>query len=75
MTPKQLMIITQKAMKNMIGYFAGYISKRQKIGLFELRTSTAALPFVEEKIKAMKTASAQVAHVTNRLHTTLEDKG
>ena len=51
---KKLIIITQKAMKNMIGYSTGYISKRQKIGLFELKASTAALPFVEQKIKGLK---------------------
>ena len=75
MTPKKLMIIAQKAMKNMVGYFVGYISKRQKIGSFELKITSAALPFVEAKIKGMGSASSQAAHVTNSLITTLEGKG
>ena len=54
-----------------------YISKKQKIGQFELKKSVSTLPLLQEKLEArgLKTASAQLAHVVNRMFTTLESKG
>ena len=74
---KKLMLIAQRAMKAMSGYFGGYISKKQKMGQFELKKSIGALPLLKEKLqsKNLQSGSAQLAHVTNRLFTTLESKG
>ena len=74
---KQLCRISQKAMKQMSGYFGGYISKQQKIGQYELKKSIQALPLLQEKLKTRKLsgASHQLAHVVNRMFTTLESKG
>ena len=64
-------------MKQMTGYFGGYISKKQKMGRFELKKSIGALPLLEEKLKGrnLSSSSAQLAHVTNRCFTVLESKG
>lgn len=61
----------------MAGYFGGYISKKQKIGQYELKKSISALPLLESKLSARKhtAASHQLAHVVNRMFTTLESKG
>ena len=72
---RRLITITQRAMKQMTGYFSGYICKKQKIGNFELKSVSSALPYLLQRIKTLKTAAAQVAQVTNRLITTLEGKG
>ncbi len=72
---RRLITITQRAMKQMTGYFSGYICKKQKLGSFELRSASGALPFLLQRIRTLKTAAAQVAQVTNRLITTLEGKG
>ena len=72
-----LCIIVQRAMKSITGYFGGYISKRQKMGQSELRAAVKALPLMKEKLrrKNFKRSSAQLAHVVNRMFTTLESKG
>ena len=74
---KKLCIIAQRAMETISGYFGGYISKRQKMGQFELRSSVKALPPMAQKLKQrqLKRGSAQLAHVVNRMFTTLESKG
>ena len=74
---KKLCLVAQRAMKNISGYFGGYISKRQKMGQFELKTSIKALPLMKQKLEArkLKRGSAQLAHVVNRMFTTLESKG
>ena len=61
----------------MNGYFGGYISKKQKIGQFELKKSVSTLPLLQEKLegRGLQSASAQLAHVVNRMFTTLESKG
>eukprot|EP00973_Karenia_brevis_P091362 12407101-Karenia_brevis.AAC.1 len=61
----------------MTGYFGGYISKRQKMGPFELKKSVAALTPLQEILehRNLKSASAQLAHVTNSMFVTLEGKG
>ena len=48
MSTRALCLIAQRAMKQMTGYFGGYISKRQKMGKFEVKKSVAALPFLQE---------------------------
>ena len=73
---RQLCLIAQRAMKQMTGYFGGYISKRQKIGQFELKKSVAALAPLKNKLQSRQLrASAQLAHVVNRMFITLEGKG
>ena len=64
-------------MKQMTGYFGGYISKRQKFGKFEMKKSVAALPLMKDKLqqRGLRTASSQLAHVTNRMFSVLEGKG
>ena len=59
------------------GYFGGYLSKRQKVGQFELKKSIAALHPFKEKLenRNLRSASAQLAHVCNRMFVTLEGKG
>ena len=77
MNVKRLCIIGQRAMKTIAGYFGGYISKRQKMGQFELKSSVKALPLLKQKLqgKQLQRGSAQLAHVVNRMFTTLESKG
>ena len=74
---KHLCIITQKAMKQMAGYFGGYISKRQKMGRFEVQNSIKSMPFLQTKLaeRNLRKAGSQLAHVVNRMFTTLEGKG
>ena len=73
---KRMFILSQRAMKQMIGYFGGYISKKQKLGRFELKETIKANPFLQAKLKAKQHApSAQLALVTNRMFTSLEGKG
>ena len=74
---RRICLIAQRAMKQMTGYFGGYISKRQKIGQFELKKSISALNPLHEKLAArnLKSASSQLAHVCNRMFVTLEGKG
>jgi hypothetical protein len=74
---KKMTLATQRAQKAMSGYFGGYIGKRQKTGQFELKKSVEALPHLQEKLeaRALPGASHQLAHVCNRVFTTLEGKG
>ena len=76
-TAKKVMRIAQRAMKALTGYFGGYISKRQKMGRFELKKSISALALLQEKLKTrnLQSGSSQLAHVCNRMFTTLESKG
>ena len=68
--------IAQRAMKQMVGYFGGYISKRQKVGQYELKKSIGSLPLLKQKLaKRGDSASRQLAAVCNRMFTTLESKG
>jgi len=64
-------------MKQMTGYFGGYISKKQKMGQFELKKSIGALQPLQEKLQErnLQSASSQLAHITNRMFVTLEGKG
>jgi len=63
-------------MKQMTGYFGGYISKKQKIGQFEIKKSISALPLLKEKLQSrgLKSASSQLAHVVNRMFSTVESR-
>ena len=38
-------------MKQMTGYFGGHISKRQKIGQFEIKKSISALPLLKKSCR------------------------
>ena len=42
-TPRQLCLVPQRAVKQMTGYFGGYLAKRQKLGASDLKKSVAAL--------------------------------
>ena len=73
---RRLFILAQRAMKQMTGYFGGYISKKQKIGQFELKQSAAAMPFLQDKLATRKFgAASQLALICNRLFVNLEGKG
>ena len=74
---QQLCKIAQRAMKQMSGYFGGYISKKQRIGQYELKKSVGALPLMLQKLSSRKLSSGshQLSHVVNRMFTTLESKG
>ena len=73
---KKLCIVAQRAMKAISGYFGGYISKRQEMGQYELKSSIKALPLMANKLLPRNIkGSAQLAHVANRMFTTLESKG
>ena len=74
---RRLCLIAQRAMKQMTGYFGGYISKKQKVCKFELKKSISTLPLLQQKVegRGVKSASTQLAHVVNRMFTTLEGKG
>ena len=74
---RRLCILAQRAMKTISGYFGGYISKRQKVGRFELRSAVKTLPLFKQKLqgKALKNSIAYLAHASNRMSTTLEGKG
>jgi len=76
-TRRRQFLIGQRAVKQMLGYFGGYISKKQKIGRFELKQSVAAQPYFHQKLSQKTNLSAgnQLAHVTNRMFTNLEGKG
>ena len=74
---RKILLLCQRAMSQMSGYFGGYISKKQKVGQFEIKRSIEALPLLKEKLqeKASITASTQLAHVCNRFFSVLESKG
>ena len=59
----------------MTWYFGGYISKKQKVGQFEIKKSVSALPMFGDKLRTKKSASVQLAHVADRMFATLETKG
>ena len=46
---KMLCRKVQRAQKHITGYFGGYISKAQPIGVYELKKSIATLPFLKKK--------------------------
>ncbi len=62
-------------MRQMTGYFSGYICKRQPVGRFQLRAAAKALPCMEGKLTAAKTVSSQMAQVVSRMFSTLEGRG
>ena len=74
---RKLTVVTQRAMKTMAGYFGGYISKKQKVGNFEIRQAVKALPlfFEQTRRKNNKSGNVQLARITNRMFCTLETKG
>ena len=74
---KKLYRIAQQCMKQMSGYFGGYISKKQKLGQYECKKSISALPLLKAKFLDRKVthASHQLSHVVNRMFTKLESKG
>jgi hypothetical protein len=47
-TWKQLCIVTQRAAKQLTGYFTGYTCKRQPVGKYELQQSQLGMSFMRE---------------------------
>ena len=73
---KKLCKKVQRTQKNITGYFGGYISKAQPLGLYELKKSCATLPFLKKKLLEQRAKPVhQLAHTVNRMFTTLESKG
>ena len=73
---RQLCLIAQRAAKQWTGYVGGYMIKKQKIGGFEVKKSIAALGPLKKKLQSRQLqASAQLAHVVNRMFVTLEGRG
>ena len=70
---KLLARLAQRAAKQMVGYFTGYICKRQPIGRYELKISTQNLPLMKTKMERWA-PSHQLAQVTNRMFSDLEAK-
>ena len=68
---KHLYRLTQRLMKQISGYFGGYISKKQKVVQYELKKSIGALPLLMEKLETrdLKSASHVLSHVVNRMFT------
>ena len=62
-------------MRQMTGYFSGYICKRQPVGRHQLRIAAKALPLMEEKLAKAKSPSSQMAQVVSRMFSTLEQRG
>ena len=60
-----------------MGYFGGYISKAQPVGMYELKRSMSNLQFLEDKLSQRKNLNAghQMSHMVNSMFTTLETKG
>ena len=71
---KKLSRLSQRAAKQMIGYFIGYICKRQPAGRYELKVSTQNLPLMKTKLERWS-PSHQLAQITNRIFADLEGKG
>ena len=64
----------QTAQSMTTGYFAGYITKVQPCGQYELKKCTDKMLLLKERIHG-RTASDQVRAVTRRMLTDLEQKG
>ena len=71
---RRLQRVAQKAAKQMVGYFCGYISKRQPIGRYELKLSSQNLALMQSKLQEAM-PSQQLAMITNRMFCDLEAKG
>ena len=51
---KKLCRKVQRTQKNITGYFGGYISKAQPLGVYELKKSIATLPFLKKETSGTK---------------------
>ena len=74
LTTKRLSLLAQRACTQMTGYFAGYISKRQPVGRYELRASCGNLARMMDTLPH-RTHFSQYLRVVNRMFTDLETKG
>ncbi len=76
-TVRDVTLVCQRAMKQIAGYFGGYISKKQKVGQFELKNLLSRIVIVGDKKIAQKkprSASVLLAHVANTTFTTREGR-
>ena len=69
-----LTAIAYRAQRATAGYYAGYMSKRQPVGEFEIAKAVANLKFLQEKLK-LKSPVHQVHTVVNRMFGDLEFRG
>ena len=69
-----LTAIAHRAQRATAGYYAGYMSKRQPVGEFEIAKAVANLKFLQEKLK-LKSPVHQVHTVVNRMFGDLEFRG
>ena len=74
LTTKRLSLLAQRACTQMTGYFAGYISKRQPVGRYELRASCGNLARMMDTLPHQRHFS-QYLRIVNRMFTDLETKG
>ena len=71
---KRLAPIAQRVCKQVTGYFAGYISKKQPTGRYELCASAGNLAHMLDKTNG-KPHLAQFAKVWNRMFIDLDSEG
>ena len=69
-----LTAIAYRAQRATAGYYAGYMSKRQPVGEFEIAKAVANLKYLQEKLKS-KSPGHQVHSVVNRMFGDLEFRG
>ena len=73
-TLSKMIACAQRAMRNITGYYSGYICKRQPIGTFELKQAALNLRHLAHKISE-KSNPQQYHHVANRMLGDLECRG
>ena len=70
----KMIACAQRAMRNITGYYSGYISKRQPIGAFEVKQAALNLRHLSKQISE-KSNPQQYHHVANRMLGDLECRG
>ena len=65
-----------QAQKNVTGYFGGYTSKAQPVGLYEMQNNRKFLDHLKTKLLYRKSnPTNQMSHAVMRMFTALEAKG
>ena len=65
---------TQRAQRQMAGYFCGYTSKRQPVGIHELKAASDGMAYIHEKLQR-ETGPQQFARTVNKMAADLEARG
>ena len=68
------MAMAYRALRSTIGYYAGYLQKRQTVGKFELQKATTKLKLLQDKLH-IKSNAAQYHNMANRMLGGLELRG